>query len=852
MDLLGSISLRSTLFSPFEQQFQTDEFLQLSQRKRFRKVNEVLLDLIRKNTEEAFLLPAVVAYIQRINALKILKEHYHISLFEFWLNHYSEVSEEENYRVRAQIVGKYLPRVAYQPFFPIGMGHKFPGTHYVVAHISPDIDTTIASFWGWVDAFAARVGDGVHLWALPGGPPDSPIIQIFQEAFGTGVFDALCRTSASLTLRSMDLVTSANFIKMPPETQVSSLDHGFNEKAVILVDAQGHYLGDWRSTDVEPVRQIIVLFKACMRWFETNVHTLLIELFSNPLVQSRDILKTVDAIFDKKIGDCEPVRDFTDQQNRDLEALFQHIFKLEKGLQATFQDLNQAFQKLSVSDFDAFRKELQALGNSEIFDQEKKLIENRPPLFQHLHRVFSSLEKAIHQARDYVERLDVSMQIKSDVVGKTLHFLTIRSDVDDIALKMGNYSYLTVVIPEESGSYYPVGVVWAKDLRQQTLGTVSLRDFSNFEEVKMAPYLAVISVIDHHKSSLKTMSPPTATLGDAQSCNVLVAEMSMELNQPVSLKGMSPHAIVEQLKNPPSTRIAQRLLLRKIAAETKGNYYVHPQRESLESFFFLQAILDDTDLLTKVTARDVECVAELLNTLKTLTVGRETEIIDLSTLPKDPQFAKKAAQLILSHPDMYSLYHKVYASKENEVEEVLKACVEGHPSSFFTDTKEQNGCCRVGQAKLFTRNHPHFETQRKILQKMWLEKAQAIHARHPALDLHMQMISTIASADEVFKGEVGKYAHRDELWIWIPNTPQAQDHLASFLSAFQHLQLLQEISLELQLPREDPSDLQGVFTRNFFPLPIKKDGELPLAVLSYAAGALNSRKALISPYLPRV
>ena len=42
----------------------------------------------------------------------------------------------------------------------------------------------------------------------------------------------------------------------------------------------------------------------------------------------------------------------------------------------------------------------------------------------------------------------------------------------------------------------------------------------------MAPYLEVISVVDHHKSSLKTPSVPTALIGDTQSCNVLIAEQA--------------------------------------------------------------------------------------------------------------------------------------------------------------------------------------------------------------------------------------------------------------------------------------------------------------------------------------
>jgi len=59
--------------------------------------------------------------------------------------------------------------------FPIGMGKRYAGSHYVTAHSSPDLDTTVASFWGWIDAFGARVSEGLHLWNVPGGMPSSHI-----------------------------------------------------------------------------------------------------------------------------------------------------------------------------------------------------------------------------------------------------------------------------------------------------------------------------------------------------------------------------------------------------------------------------------------------------------------------------------------------------------------------------------------------------------------------------------------------------------------------------------------------------------------------------------------------------
>ena len=93
-------------------------------------------------------------------------------------------------------MGRYIPRESYQSLFPIGMGKKYVGSHYVTAHSSPDLDTTVASFWGWVDAFAARVGQGLHIWNVPGGAPESQVeVQfLFNQLLGAQCFEHFAKT----------------------------------------------------------------------------------------------------------------------------------------------------------------------------------------------------------------------------------------------------------------------------------------------------------------------------------------------------------------------------------------------------------------------------------------------------------------------------------------------------------------------------------------------------------------------------------------------------------------------------------------------------------------------------------
>ena len=66
----------------------------------------------------AFLLRAVLDFLTRINREKVLQDPLDFATFEFWMNHFSDLSDEENYQTRAKIIGKYIPREEYQVFFP--------------------------------------------------------------------------------------------------------------------------------------------------------------------------------------------------------------------------------------------------------------------------------------------------------------------------------------------------------------------------------------------------------------------------------------------------------------------------------------------------------------------------------------------------------------------------------------------------------------------------------------------------------------------------------------------------------------------------------------------------------------
>ncbi|MCB1084186.1 MAG: hypothetical protein KDK61_07730, partial [Simkania sp.] len=308
-----------------------------------------------------------------------------------------------------------------------------------------------------------------------------------------------------------------------------------------------------------------------------------------------------------------------------------------------------------------------------------------------------------------------------------------------------------------------------------------------------------------------------------------------------------------------SIRKMQRLLQRKKVIQSDCYHYIDSKREFAEYLHFVYAILDDTDLLTKVTRIDVEIMASLLNRLKSLIERKEMEIVDFDDITEDHDFTKKAASRLLQNKDFYSLYSKVYLHKEQSVGENLEDCAKGLKSNIFSDTKILNMGDRVSQTKIFARNYTTFETYANELRRIWYQNAQnAFESNHEQL-LHLHMISTVTSADDLFKGKEISYWHQDELWIWIPPVDGAAEKLKLFLSSFKSSPKIQAIgNWNIEFLGENAKELSQIFKESFLKTPQKMPdsktakGELPIAVLRYDAGRLNSRKGMIAPFLPKL
>ncbi len=823
-------------------------------------ISAALHQLIQEDSSGLFLLPAIVDFMDKVEK-KGLYNGYHISHFEYWVNQHSGLSFSEQYQLRGKMVGKWIPRSEYQAIFPLGNGKVYSGTHFVTAHSSPDLDTIVATFWGWMDAFSAKVSAGFHVWNVPEGPPSSTveIDMLFADVFGKNVFSILSKNRTSLSLTALDLLTGNGVMQKYPQELTFDIEHDRNKTAVVVIDNEGNYVGDWRQIDVEGVRQVIHTFNSCYRWLENELHILLISLFAEKKVHRYQVHEVVQTILATKLAGVEPISELTMRQQKYLQVFLEDIVKIPGGLDANFKDFLVALEEAKIVKTTHALQALEELSHKKLFSSDDELLEDRPLIFTLLQKIVILLSKIFKEVKNFVDTLDISMKVKREIFAHTPSHLSYRADIEEVKAKMDAYPYLTVTLQGTEEELLPLGVIFAQDLYQEKLGTVTLRDFSNKEETKVPPYLDVISVIDHHKSSISTSSPAQTIIADAQSSNVITAKLSFAMNKGYSLGNMTLDQIEDQIakvtKEPWSSsqgRILQRLIERKIAAMGRGKHFVSPDREFMEYKHYIHAIFDDTDLLTKMTPVDVEVVKDLLNRLKSLQLRNEVEIVHFDDIPQDENFVKSAAKRLLQNEDLYSLYAKVYQRREEVASEQLIRCARGEKSDVFADTKTQNGAARVGQTKLFQKNIPLFHQYVDKIREIWVDRSKKTLAEQPVVELYMHMISTIAGAEDLYKGNAADYHHKDELWFYIPNTESATELLKLFLSSFQTAPGLVFPGMELELLGDNAHDLAQVFKESFPQIPVKSTYRgLPIAVLYYKAGTLNSRKTQISPFLPK-
>lgn len=845
------------------QELQSNGFFSLSSQQKFNKLCKTLYDFVDQMPEECFALPALLNLIHSANQANLLESPFHFNNFEMWLNALGNITESDNIRIRSKIAGRKIPRDEYQTYFPITSGKSQWGSHIVTAHSSPDLDTAVASFWTWIDAFAARVGTGLHFWNLPGGRLSDHDARVFKQPFGSHLFDYLPKSRGMLTLQAVDLMSPHTLVKKESSAKASAIEGSDFEKGVILIDEEGYYKGDWRRTDAESVRQVTTLLSQILRFFEGRLHSELISLFAQPTLHQNSAKAAIEKLFESRLEQAEMFEDYTQTQKTFLQSYLQKILGVEQGYSAKLSEFAVQLSKNSLPKLEAFFSDLMSLVNShELFGADGHLIEDRPRLLDHLEDLFQKLEASINSIREFSNTLDIALNIKHEVLNINDEPLSSKADVEEVRQRMRHFSYLTVVYYEKPGKAIPIGAIYAETLKRKALGTVSLRDFSNREEVKISDYLEVISVVDHHKSDLRCPNAPIVVISNTQSCNTLLAEMQMAINNRYSTNGQTLEAIQEQLSQLKAKKMLNlgerkqlaRLLERESILLEKKDFFVHPEREAMEYMMYLYAILDDTDLLAKITPRDLRAVVQLVNRLETLKTGLDDTRLSIDDLEDQCDFLIKARERILTDKSMYNIYSQFYGFKENSIKEQLLLCQEGQPNTLFCDTKTQNGCARVGQIKLTSPLVLFFHERSDAIQQRWLADSKEVYHTSHEIDMHIQMVSTIAGAQDVFQGNKQAFTHQDSLWIWTPLEQRPLDHLVYFLRGLRYAKEVEKLEIHIEIQASNPLPIQSLIEQNFVfktlnskPSAMKEGA---LITMHFQAGSMNSRKAVISPYLP--
>ncbi|MEC8306783.1 MAG: hypothetical protein VXZ72_02870 [Chlamydiota bacterium] len=804
------------------------------------QISQTLLHLLNNINKPDFFLGGVIDWIKKVQSLPQGSE-YRFSTFEYWLNTASELDEREQSELRGKIAGKWIPRPCYQALFPIGMGQRYPGPHIVSGHAAPDLDTTIASFWGWIDAFAARLGEGNHRWNLPRDcdPHHVEIDWLFYGPFGPHIFE-LADPHFSLAIVSQDIASQERVRYLNGKDRLSfAMDH----EALILTNESGHYIGDWRPRDGSEVRYLThaihtLLLSLTSSWIE-KLHN----LFSQDTLSCDACTQSIDALLMLPLTSFPLIEEWFPHEQQHIHNTLIQFLKMEKGLSSSVESLLSA---LGVE-----RQAIMQALTDELFPRKGPWPPT--PIFQAIQQVVQQLNRAVTAFRQRSETLEGAYLIKSEVLGHTPHTLSHTASWEEMVQSMKNYSYLTVLRHPNHGKPLPLGIVEASSLKKGILGTVSLRDFCNREELHIGHGLEIISVMDHHRSDIQTQMPANIQIHDVQSANTLLAESALSINAPYQRASFSDRLEPPSDPSPPNMRHYLLEVSQYVAQHHQSPYYVSPRREYLELLHFLYAIFDDTDLLGKATPRDIHVVARLLNRLKSIARGKLTTLVDLSDLPQDTRFVKEAARLILQHPDCYSLYLPIYEKKKERFEEEIIQTLQQNKSTLFADTKLLKKCHRVGQIKCCAESAPLLALHREALISVWQQEAAELSASQPTLLLHLQMLSTLPSAKDIFHGRTPQYSHHDSLWIWIPDRQEAERQLRRFLLNFQHHPSLPSLDVKATFIGPQQRSLSRLLQESFLDIAHSFDSlstPYSLIILNYGAGSLNSRKGSITPFLP--
>jgi hypothetical protein len=850
--------------------FKQDSFKNRSSIDRNEVVNRKLLDFIESAPKNSFLLVEVINYLEAITKFDILDGTYNLTAFERWLNQLSGLNYEDNRRIRGKIVGLYVPRDEFCGIFPVSQNKVHPGTHTVTAHTPPDLDSLTGSFIGWLDAFACRVGSTLTVWNVPLGMPGPVASRLFIELYGEPIFERIAKNKTLISHVAMDIVTQERLITAKGDINIRHLNHDRHRNHIIYVDENGFFLGDWRVSDVDAVAQVQRLLNMCMHAYEKEVVHSITKLFSDPHFNRTACNALLRNLLNKTVPEFSmQAYRLSEVQTQQLDIYLNKVLGVSNGYRSSIDQFFARVDQLTNSTFYLYGQELRKLSDPDFYDNDQRADFSCEEIFSIFHKAYDLLMENTKILRNYLDRLDVAMAIKNEILGYKPTMVSTKAEINEIHSKIKDYRHITVVFTDKSGRRVPVGVIHYDDLENPIQGTISFRDFCNYDEIKLQDYLEVVSAIDHHRTTLSTQKAMVLSVADVQSSNVITAEKAFEINDRFSTRGQTVESIQAQLEEIHAKkehsgcdlRILEKLYKKKRALinSRQGEFFVNPDREMQEYLLCLNAIIDDTDLLNKCGWRDLLAIAELLNRIKSLQLGIEVELLDFSEIPKDRRELKRCIREVLENKELYSFYKVVYDHRESVVNQLILSVEPTSDSRFFEDRKIQNQACLISQFKLFPRNWETFRKHRSTVLLNWMYLSRQARRKDSGVDFFLHMLSTIPGAQEAYHNISVNVDQDDEFWLsGMPDADESVSRMRQFFISMRKSPNHQNINLRCQIEGQNgrhkqifESILKDTLGQSEFPFIENPDLPYPVIVFRFNQGTLNSRKAHITPLLPK-
>lgn len=347
-----------------------------------------------------------------------------------------------------------------------------------------------------------------------------------------------------------------------------------------------------------------------------------------------------------------------------------------------------------------------------------------------------------------------------------------------------------------------IGKITKESLVEFLNFNLSIRDFSSLQSSHISKYAKVISIVDHHSSSINTNTPIIVNIRDAQSCSAIIANDYLNMHE----------------------------------------YHID-NMVSIKAILLLFGIIDDTDSFNKKSLFDFYAVLKIINILD---ADVNSKLIKSALLDKCCMINS------LKQLCTVELFNTAISSakslKSISVNESITKAINANDIaeiSLFSDTKVNYDKYIIGQIKLMKDNREVFLENEPIIKSKWISKSKWTYSDSGEV-LHIMMVSTIDKCEDTDK---------DFWWFWEPVDSEENFSLQFLtnISKSDYASNILEIVISYSRFKEHSIDMKELL-KNLFKSTIitidYNDQDSPSVVLLVKAGSMNSRKHTVSPYLP--